>query len=59
MFSGKSKEQEEGQEDQPVGGKAIVTIKFLADKDKLKKIMQAVGEGEEEGLGSSGAKEPK
>ena len=59
MFSGKEKEQhEEGQEEQPSGGKAIVTItvKFLADKDKLKKVLQgAGGDDSEEGLGSSGS----
>lgn len=63
MFSGKE-QHEEGQEGQSLGDKAMVTItvKFLADKAKLKKVLQASGsegdDGGEEGLGGSGKTPP-
>ena len=60
MFSGGKQHEEgqEGHEDQPMGDKAIVTItvKFLADKEKLKKVLAgAGGDDAEEGLGGSGS----
>lgn len=52
------KDKEEGQEEQSLGSKAVVTIKFLADKDKLKKLAALIGEVEE-GLGGAGSPEPR